>query len=158
MHYYLADRQAAAVDPRARALLLDAQGLVSETSTANLLTYNAGDGLTSPPLTKILQGISLSVVVELVRQAGVATQQRDLSVDDVISADEVFLSSTPMCLLPVTRLNGRPIGAGQPGELFHRLIAAWSDMVGIDIVRQAERFSSRSHPTITQPSSRPPAP
>ena len=61
------------------------------------------------------------------------------------SAGEVFLSSTPLCLLPVTRLNGRPIGMGRPGELFERLIAAWSEMAGVDIVGQAERFSTRKH-------------
>ncbi len=143
MHYHLADKQAAARDPHARAVLLDAQGFVTEASTANLLIYHAAEGLASPPATKILHGISLSVAVELARRCGVPSSQRDLTTDDVASADEALLTSTPMCLLPVVRLNGRPIGSGRPGKLFHRLIAAWSDMVGIDIVAQAERFSSR---------------
>jgi branched-subunit amino acid aminotransferase/4-amino-4-deoxychorismate lyase len=145
MHYYLADRQAAARDPQARALLLDAQGFVTEASTANLLIYRAGEGLAWPPTKKVLRGISLSVVVELVRRFGIAGSERELTTDDVASAGEVFLSSTPLCLLPVTRLNGRPIGMGRPGELFERLIAAWSEMAGVDIVGQAERFSTRKH-------------
>jgi branched-subunit amino acid aminotransferase/4-amino-4-deoxychorismate lyase len=143
MHYYLADREAAARDPQARALLLDAQGFVTEASTANLLIYRAGEGLVWPPTKKVLRGISLSVLVELVGRFGIAAGEHELTTDDVASADEVFLSSTPLCLLPVTRLNGRPIGAGQPGALFERLIAAWSEMVGVDIVGQAERFSTR---------------
>ena len=65
MHYYLADKRAAALDPQARALLLDAQGFVTEASTANLLIYHAGRGLVSPPSAKILRGISLGVVREL---------------------------------------------------------------------------------------------
>ena len=64
MHYYLADKRAAAMDPQARALLLDAQGFVTEASTANLLIYHAGRGLASPPSDKILRGISLGVVSE----------------------------------------------------------------------------------------------
>jgi branched-chain amino acid aminotransferase len=68
MHYYLADKRAAALDPHARALLLDAQGFVTETSTANLLIYHAGRGLASPPSAKILRGISLGVVRELAKE------------------------------------------------------------------------------------------
>ncbi len=143
MHYYLADRQAAARDPQARALLLDAQGFVTEASTANLLIYRAGEGLAWPPTKKVLPGISLAVVAELARRLGIPYGERDLTTDDVASAAEVFLSSTPFCLLPVTRLNGRPIGGGRPGELFARLIAAWSEMVGLDIVAQAERYQFR---------------
>jgi branched-subunit amino acid aminotransferase/4-amino-4-deoxychorismate lyase len=143
MHYYLADRQAAARDPQARALLLDAQGFVTEASTANVLIYRAGEGLAWPPTRKVLPGISLAVVAELARQLGIPCGERELSTDDVASADEALLSSTPFCLLPVTRLDGRAIGAGRPGPLFARLIAAWSEMAGIDIVGQAERHQFR---------------
>lgn len=144
MHYYLADKQAAGLDPQARALLLDAQGFVSEASTANLLVFRGDEGLVSPPLTKVLRGISLTAVVGLARQFGIPISERDLATDDVASADEVLLTSTPMCLLPVVRLNGRPIGTGRPGELYQRLIAAWSQMVGVDIVGQADRFAGRA--------------
>ena len=139
MHYYLADRQAAAIDPQARALLLDAQGFVTEASTANVLIYRAGEGLISPPLPKILRGISLSVVAELAGRLGIPFGERDLTIDDVASADEVLLTSTSVCILPVTQLNGRPIGSGRPGKAFSDLMAAWSEMVGLDIVAQAER-------------------
>ena len=121
MHYYLADRQAAAVDPQARALLLDAQGFVTEASTANLVIYSAAEGLASPPGSKILHGISLAVAMTLADRLGIASGERELSTDDVAAADEVFLTSTPLCLLPVTRLNGRPIGDGVPGPVFRRL-------------------------------------
>jgi hypothetical protein len=47
-----------------------------------------------------------------------------------------MLSSTPYCLMPVTRLNGLPIGDGRPGPMFHRLLQAWSAAVGIDIMEQ----------------------
>ena len=139
MHYYLADRQAAAVDPQARALLLAADGFITEASTANLAIYRTGEGLISPPLSKILHGISLSVVVELAGRLGIPFGHRDLTPDDVASADEAILTSTATCVLPATRLNGRPIGSGHPGKVFSELLVAWSAMVGIDIARQAER-------------------
>jgi branched-subunit amino acid aminotransferase/4-amino-4-deoxychorismate lyase len=141
MHYYLADKKAAAIDPHSRALMLDADGFVTEASTANLLIYREKEGLASPPSSKILHGISLTVVVELARQIGVPCTERDLTPDDVASADEVFLTSTPLCMLPVTRLNGRSIGSGRPGAMFHRILAAWNAMTGIDIIAQAEKQS-----------------
>jgi branched-subunit amino acid aminotransferase/4-amino-4-deoxychorismate lyase len=141
MHYHLADRQVAAIDPQARALLLDAQGFVAEASTANVLIYRAGEGIISPPLPKILRGISLSVVAELAGRLGISFGERDLTIDDVASADEVFLTSTTVCILPVTQLNGRPIGSGRPGTAFSQLIRAWSVMVGLDIIAQAEGHS-----------------
>jgi branched-chain amino acid aminotransferase len=45
-------------------------------------------------------------------------------------------------VIPVTRFNGQPIGGGEPGPTFRRLIAAWSDSVGVDIVRQAEQCAA----------------
>jgi branched-chain amino acid aminotransferase len=115
MHYYLADRQAAANDPEARALLLDADGFVTEASTANLLVYRAGEGLLSPPWRKILHGISMSVTRELAQRLGISFVERDLTVDDVATADEAMLTSTSMSILPVTFLNGHPISPLKKG-------------------------------------------
>jgi branched-chain amino acid aminotransferase len=141
MHYYLADRQAAAIDPQARALLLDAQGFVAEASTANVLIYRTGEGLVSPPPSKILAGISLSVVAELAGQLGIPFAEHELTIDDVASADEVLLTSTSVCILPATQFNGHPIGSGRPGKAFSELITAWSKMAGLDVVTQAEGHS-----------------
>jgi branched-subunit amino acid aminotransferase/4-amino-4-deoxychorismate lyase len=144
MHYYLADRRAAAIEPGARALMLDAEGYVTEASTANVLIHTPTEGLVSPWAQKILPGISLSTVVELARRLGIVWTERDLTVGDVASAGEVLLTSTPLCLLPVTRLNGQPIGDGVPGEIFGRLLTAWSRLVGLEIAEQAEQFSWRT--------------
>jgi branched-chain amino acid aminotransferase len=147
MHYYLADQRANTIEPGTRALLLDEEGFVSEASTANVLVVNKNEGLISPPLAKILPGISLAVTVELATGLGIPSSQRDLTPEAVGRADEVLLASTPLCLLPVTRVDGRPIGSGEPGEVFRRLLAAWNGLAAMDIVRQAERFSAREFDT-----------
>jgi len=143
MHYYLADRHAAAVEPGARALLLDRDGRVVETSTANVLVYRTGEGLLSPPAATILPGISLATVDELARNLNLPLGERDLLPEDLAAADEVLLSSTPFCLLPVTRFDGRAIAGGRPGPIFRKLLRAWSDRVGIDPAEQARRFAAR---------------
>jgi branched-chain amino acid aminotransferase len=143
MHYYLADKLASEKAPGTRAVLLDGEGYVSETSTANVLIYRKSEGLISPPLEKILRGISLAATFEIAGSLGIPCQKRDLTVEDLASADEIMLTSTPMCLLPVTRFNGCPISGGRPGEISQRLLSAWSKTAGLDIVGQAERFARR---------------
>jgi branched-subunit amino acid aminotransferase/4-amino-4-deoxychorismate lyase len=144
MHYYLADRQARLVETGARALLLDLDGYVSESATANVVVYYEKSGLISPPPEKILPGISIAVLKELAQNLDIRFSNRELTVEDVAKADEVFLTSTSPCLLPVVRLNGSAIGCGFPGNVFQRLLSAWSELVGVDIKQQAARFSRRS--------------
>lgn len=143
MHYYLADRAAAAAWPGARALLLDQQGFVTETSTANVVLYFEGQGFVTPPLAHVLPGISLRVVHELARQRGWDWTPRPVSVDDVFRADEVILTSTPNCLLPVVAVDGRSVGTGRPGPAYRQLLEDFSTAVGVDIAAQAAGFSSR---------------
>jgi branched-subunit amino acid aminotransferase/4-amino-4-deoxychorismate lyase len=143
MHYFLADRKAARIEPGARALMLDLEGSVTEASTANVVAWFQREGLVSPPRESILPGISVSVLEELAAQDGVAFRHRKLTVEDVARADELFLTSTSPCLLPVSRLNRQPVGAGRPGAMFHRLINAWSAQVGVDLIAQSRQFAQR---------------
>ena len=138
MHYHLADREARAAEPGARALLLHADGRVSETSTANVVVVVNG-ALRTPPAGDALAGISLAHLHTLAHGLGIGWQERSLSLADLAAADEILLTSTPNCLLPVTRLDGQAVGDGRPGPLFARLLAAWGRDVGIDIATQARR-------------------
>lgn len=143
MHYYLADRQARRKDPSARALLLDAGGKVNEASTANLVIYRSDEGFISPPRENILPGVSIATLQSLAAEAEIPFHHRELTVDDVLGADEALLSSTSPCLLPVRSLNGQQIGAACPGPVFRDAIERWSKQVGVPIIDQARRFSQR---------------
>ena len=143
MHYYLADKQARQIEPDARALMLEERGFVTEASTANILIYYRDVGLVSPPKEVILPGVSAAVVEELAGPLKIPFSHRPLTVDDVAAADEVLLCSTSPCVWPVTRLNGRAIADGKPGEIARRLLTAWNDLVGLDITSQASRFAAR---------------
>ena len=143
MHYYLADREARQREPGARALLLDQEGFLAEASTASVILFRAAEGFLLPPREKILPGVSAGVLEDLAGEMGVAFLHRDLTVDDVHSADEVILCSTSPCLLPVASLDGRKIGTGAAGPVLQQSLAAWSRLVGLDIVEQAQRFAKR---------------
>jgi branched-chain amino acid aminotransferase len=135
MHYYLADHEARLADPEALALLLDLDGNITETSGANFLMVERGT-IVSPTLRNTLPGISRATVIELAAKLGIPFVERDIQVHSVMNADEAFLSSTPYCLLPVTKINGVTIADGQPGKTYRRLMAEWNDLVGLDIAGQ----------------------
>jgi branched-chain amino acid aminotransferase len=135
MHFYLADLEARRVDPEASALLLDLAGNITETSTANFLIVERGT-IVSPATVNTLPGISRAMVVELAGKLGIPFVERDLQVYNAMNADEAFLTSTPYCLMPVTKINGAPIGDGKPGAMARRLLAAWSAEVGLEIEKQ----------------------
>lgn len=143
MHYFLADREATRLEKGARALLLDLDGLVTETSTANLVAHFAGNELVFVSRTKTLRGISEGYVEQLAADLNLTVRDEDITVEQLSRAREVMLTSTPLCMLPVTAIDGKPIGEGRPGPLFRRLIDAWSQSVGVDVVTQARRFAKR---------------
>lgn len=142
MHYYLAEQEARRVDPEANALLLDLAGNVTETNAANFLMVE-GDTIVSPPTDKTLAGISRAMVIDLAHGLAIPFVERDFQVSNIMHATEAFLSSTPYCLMPVTKINGISIGDGQPGPVYRRLLAAWSAAVGVDIARQIEERATR---------------
>ncbi|QDU31119.1 D-alanine aminotransferase [Anatilimnocola aggregata] len=143
MHYYLADRRARQLEPGARAVMLDERGFVLEATTANMLIYRASEGIVSPPRASILPGVSVAILAELARELGIPWSERDLTVADVASADEILLCSTSPCVWPVTRFAGQPVSGGQAGPIAQQLLAAFSQRVGLDIAAQAKRLAMR---------------
>ena len=77
--------------------------------------------------------------MELADDLGIDVREARLQVYDFYTADEVFFTSTPYCIMPATRFNGLAIGDGRVGPVTQRLLAAWSALVGVDIVAQAQR-------------------
>jgi branched-subunit amino acid aminotransferase/4-amino-4-deoxychorismate lyase len=83
------------------------------------------------------------VLSELAGRLQIPLVERVVNPADFSLCDEAFAASTPNCLLPVTRFNGRPIGNGKPGAQFRRFLAAWNELVEFDIAVQAQRFAHR---------------
>ena len=64
-------------------------------------------------------------------------EERDLDLYDTYTAEEAFLTSTSLCICPVSSVNGAVIGDGRvPGPVTQRLMSAFSDLAGIDYVAQ----------------------
>jgi len=146
LHYFLADREARAAEPGARAVLAHADGRISETSTANVAVVSRGT-ITSPPPADALAGVSLGHARRLATRLGIAWRETSLAAADLAAADEILLTSTPNCILPATRFDGRPVGDGKPGPVFRGLLEAWSADVGLDIAAQAREWGAGSATT-----------
>lgn len=103
------------------AILLNTQGLVAEASTANVFIL-CNRGLATPPVSDgALPGITRGVVLDLARKTGIAASERSLRPRELLEADEAFLTSAVMGVMPLISVDGRAIGTGQPGPLTQRL-------------------------------------
>ncbi len=136
LHYFLAEQEATKAEKGSRPLLSHADGRISETSTANIAALH-GKTIVTPPEQDALAGISMNYLKSLAQDAGFHWEPRSFKRNELLSADEVFLTSTPWCVLPAVRIDGKPIGKGIPGPVFHELLNAWSENVGLDLVKQA---------------------
>ncbi|MCE2405424.1 MAG: aminotransferase class IV [Dehalococcoidia bacterium] len=139
LNFVMAELETRDVDPNAFPVLLDPDGNVSESIGANFCIVTGGV-LRTPGGKSILHGVSRMTLLELAERLDIPTSQEDLQPYDVYTADEAFLCSTPYSVLPVGRADNRKIGSKVPGPVTRQLLAAWSEMVGLDIVDQvAER-------------------
>lgn len=136
MNHIMASFEAKQVDPRAIPLMLDIHGNLSETSAHNFFLVSNGK-LCTPTDRNVLGGITKVAIFDLAKQLGIETVEDEFTPYDLYTAEEAFLASTSPTIVPVRSVNGAKIGQGAPGPMTLRLIAAWNNMVGIDIVDQA---------------------
>lgn len=138
MAYTLAEMEVKLVDEAAQGVILDIHGNVAENKGGNVFVVSDGV-LKTPTVSNALAGITRETVLELAQQLGVETAEMLLQPYDLYTADELFFTSTPYCLMPATRFNGLPVGDGQVGTVTKQILAAWSEMVGLDIAGQAQQ-------------------
>ena len=135
----LAELEVADVDADAFAILLDRDGNLSE-GTFNSVFLVTDGALRTPPDDSILQSISRETVLELAGRLGIPTSEEPLQPYDLYTADEAFFAFTGPGVLPMTKADNRQVGDGTPGPITRQLLAAWSEMVGLDIVDQAHTY------------------
>lgn len=143
IHYLMANIEASQVEGDNNwALLLDPDGFVAEGTGDNFFIVKDGVVIT-PEGRNILRGVSRAYIMqELCPQLGLPIVEKNIEAYDVHTADEAFMTGTPFCMLPVTKLNGENIGAGKVGPVFARLIAQWSQNTGVDIIGQIRTWDT----------------
>jgi branched-chain amino acid aminotransferase len=125
-----------AADPDAWAVLLDENGNLAEGLGSNVFIVRGGQLLT-PREHYVLPGVSRQMTMDLAAKLNIPCAEQDIDLFDAETADEMFLTSTSLCILPVRRFNGGVVADGKvPGPITAQLMAAYSEEVGCDFVQQ----------------------
>jgi branched-chain amino acid aminotransferase len=103
------------------AILLDPNGLVCEGSGENIFIVKGGVVRTPPTSSAILAGITRDTVITLTRELGHELRENTFTVDELWTADEVFFTGTAAEVTPIREIDGRRIGAGEPGPITRRV-------------------------------------
>ncbi|TAL08698.1 MAG: D-amino acid aminotransferase [Nitrospirae bacterium] len=117
-------------DQGAQEALFVRDGAVLEGATSNVMLVEKRCLVTPPEGPLLLPGVTRRVVLGLAQAAGVAVKERPVREDELYAADEVLLTGTTIEVLPVARVNGRPVGAGAPGPVTTLLMARFREARG----------------------------
>lgn len=114
------------------ALMLNTEGYVCECTGDNVFIVKNGRVMTPPTYLGALDGVTRRVIMEICRDLGVECSEQPFTRHDVFVADECFLTGTAAEIIPVTKLDGRPIGTGKPGPMTKRLIEEFRKRVTVE--------------------------
>ena len=106
------------------AILLNEQGYLAEGSTTNIFLASNEELITPSLESGVLPGITREVVLEIAHAASIKTVERQVELEELIEAEEAFVTNSVLEVMPLTWFDGRPIGTGKPGHLTKELLAA----------------------------------
>jgi branched-chain amino acid aminotransferase len=123
------------------ALMLDPHGFVATCNSTHFFIVRNGEVWTSTG-DYCLAGITRANVLEICRRNGIPCFEKNFSLSQVYSAEEAFCTGTFAGVVPVRRIDGRPIGDALPGPMVERLQHLYQDMAARDaMVRDGERLA-----------------
>ncbi|MBG9653371.1 D-amino-acid transaminase [Cytobacillus firmus] len=102
---------------------------VTEGSSSNIAIVKDGTLYTHPATNLILNGITRRKINEICRENGIALKESAFSKEDLLAADEVFMSSTSAEITPITEIEGKPVGNGSPGLITNKLQNLFEDAI-----------------------------
>ena len=111
------------------SLLLNEKGHLTEGSFTNLFLVKDGTLITSDLASGPLPGVTRGAVLELAWVLGVTVAERPVDPSELAVADEAFLTSSVLEVMPLTQVDGHPVGGGGPGRITQSLMAAYKDAV-----------------------------
>jgi D-alanine transaminase len=121
-------RQAAIEQGARDAWFVDASGNVTESASGNAwIVTQAGTVVTRPADNAILRGITRTVLFEVIKAQGLAAEERAFTLKEAYAAREAFITSASQIVMPVVKIDDRPVGNGQPGPIATALRRAFHD-------------------------------
>jgi branched-chain amino acid aminotransferase group I len=111
------------------AILLNEQGYVAEGSMTNVFLVSQGELVTPSVESGVLTGITREAVLEIARTSNIRATERLVNLDELVQAQEAFVTNSVLELMPLVSLEGKPIGTGKPGKLTRDLQFAYRKLV-----------------------------
>jgi D-alanine transaminase len=130
--------QAAKEEGAYEAILVRPDGTITEGARTSLFAVINGKIRTGPLSPKILPGVTRGNVLKLVKQLDLPCEEKHLHRDELPLLEELFLTGTTAELLPVIKVDGRPVGAGEPGPITKRLQQAFTQFVDSALLNRVE--------------------
>ncbi len=103
------------------AILISKKGFVTEGTASNAFIVKNGTIFTPPNSTKLLPGITRLLIERIAKNHNIPLVEQNITEQALTDADEIWLSSSTKEALPVTSLNGKPVGTGKPGMVWHKI-------------------------------------
>lgn len=116
-----------AIDQGAVEAILVRDGVITEGAASNIFVVKGNRLVTPPKGPFILPGITRDLVVEIAHASGIACDELPIKTEMLQSADEVWLTSSTKEILPITRIDDRPVGNGKPGPMHARMFALYKE-------------------------------
>ena len=111
------------------ALLLNARSEVCEGSMSNVFVVRSGTVATPPLSSRLVEGITREHVIELAQENGIELEEKTLTPEDLLGADEVFITASARQVVPIVRVDETTIGDGKPGHVTRKIMKSYQDHV-----------------------------
>lgn len=115
------------------AIMLNENGYITEGTISNIFICKNGVLITPPPYLGLLEGITRNFVIELAKMEEIEIKEEVINRFDLYSADEAFLTFTSAGIVPVTKIDSRSIGGGQPGIITQKLLSLFHQLLGLKL-------------------------
>ena len=118
-----------AVENNAIEAILHRGETVTEASASNVFIVKDGELFTHPANNYILSGITRKKIIQLCETLGIKVNEETFTVDEMLAADEVFITATKLDVVPILKIDNHPIGTGSPGETTLKLLQAFRSAI-----------------------------
>jgi branched-chain amino acid aminotransferase len=138
------DQEVRALKSGATAVLLDTRGCLCEGLGSNIFVVRDDEVLT-PHERYVLAGLSRQTTIEIAAKKGIKLREADIDLYDAYAADEIFITSTSWCIVPVRSINGKTVPGGIPGKVTRALMDGYRERLGgFDFVAQYTRWNEQA--------------
>jgi branched-chain amino acid aminotransferase len=124
------------------AIMLNADGFITECTSANVWMVQDQTFYTPPIEAGLLGGITRKSLLNIGKAHGLSMEEKQLKPEDLCSASEIFMTSSTREILPVTNLDGQPVGNGQPGPETQRIHALYKEFVRVEVEKEKKKAQS----------------